>query len=1061
MARTGVERDADLLSSTVPGSPRLMLGEEQVEGDRNEEAPVRDGSNGRGRGMLMFTGPRVGPQWTFPWPGNAVGRGSGDPRSPSRVREEFEDAIELETAGSPKRARVQEVPDCGREGVEGQATAGTLRPLRIPAIDRLLGGGSRQLNVSLNGLSTSFFDPGGSQQRVTFDQLTDSEDHREAKRRERAERKRVREQEAKENVERRKEYDRLEQSRRQSQAELQSLDAQCGYINEQLNQLAAARDSCKDDNMALRYRLEYEERELEERMVARRIEAEMEGQQFEADRLSLEQEHDHLRRCTTELMAERSERLRQSEEMGEYIRNSNEAMLNDRDVLVSECARLETRRSMLEAVLSSGRDGSSDPVQVTGGMGGCAASTPKKGILKRGDYDPFVSDTAHDNVSDGVYRRRSGIAPGGGGMGGGSAGVGWNPGGDSSGTSDLVADERWRQQRDQNEVQLRQLQGHLTDRCRARLLEDAEQARALMGASGQGPPTAAEYAALCNGLLQAAHANGTLPGSLGDCLARNRVPQDGIPPPAYQDISSRGIRMGENRPRGRVAAGSNDPDPGGDPNDDDPPPRRTWPRRNESGQGGSGGRDPRQGGAAGGSGGAGDPGGGNGGGGPPDDDPDPDGPRQRKRPTRRSSMSARMQDHYENNPAIRDLGLDCYSRGADGSDVVDWSVKQVNRLRHGRMNAARMVAVVPKPYDGSRAWKDWFADFTDDMESNGWGPREALQQLLRCLREGPGKIAKDRWRRKYGAEGTYEQLVECASYALCHLVSADPMVAFRKRTQKPHESHRAFGLELQNLLERAKPNADFDDVDFLDELFSHFVQGLRDEQQAASAERAWTAEASLTDLFMAVETHNKKQGLLAGKVSGTSGIRTVDPPHVRTIECADDGEFEIVELEEEDGSISVVRLPVGNPERTFVPRKVWTPSRSTGAAGAGTERGTGVYARRQPWTALNAGRPAYPVRSATTTPEGDAKKESVPKSGVEKSGTGGTGLSASLTAELVEALVKQLRDTLSTPRLVDRATVRCFRCQQLGHYAGDCVAPLPAPRAAAVEEGMEIRDPGN
>ena len=68
---------------------------------------------------------------------------------------------------------------------------------------------------------------------------------------ERVVRKRIREEEVKENVERKKEYDRLEQCRRRSLAELESLDAQCVYINDQLNQLVIARDSCKDDDMAL------------------------------------------------------------------------------------------------------------------------------------------------------------------------------------------------------------------------------------------------------------------------------------------------------------------------------------------------------------------------------------------------------------------------------------------------------------------------------------------------------------------------------------------------------------------------------------------------------------------------------------------------------------------------------------------------------------------------------------------------------------------------------------------------------------------------------------------
>ena len=1092
----------------------------QQEAGDAPEVPVRDGSSGRGRGMLMFTDPSVGSQWTYPWPRNTdqSRRNEGDPRSPGRVREEFEDSEEVPKRSSPKRIKVvqkaQEVPACvGNAPVRNAntgASQGTDTP-RIPTVNRTTGESSRRLNLSLNALSTSVFNPGGSQNQVSFAQETEADNDR--TRRERSERKKARRDEAENSAEIQRVYDKLESNRRKSQAELEHLDAQCAHINEQLNQLALARDSSRDDNMVLKYQLEYEERELIEKLDARREEAEREEDQFEVTRRQREQEQDAIEHCTTELLAERNEQLRENAELRENIRQTNATMMADRECLVLECAKLEARRSILEGVVEASRLSCSRPnASIVPNMDTTAvdicASTPKAGILKRRDYDPFVSNTAHIHVSDGVYRRTNGVTPGGRDMG--SSRVGWEDeersiGNDSqgdgsthspptreddpvivssvtvnTGRSDPNPEERRRIAIQQSEVELRQLRTDLTAQCLDRFHADADRAREILqpnswldrdAVPSAGQPSAAASFEMCDRLLEAAHASGDLesrgipyrPPVRGD-----GGPPSGVPPPPYRDRYDRGREMGPNDgPRRIVASGSNDPDPGGDPDRGSPPPRSRDPRRDESGnrrpgnQGsgrggsGSGAGGGHGGGSGGGSGGPSGPGGGDDGNDPSDDEPDRGEPRRRKRPTRRSSMSARMQDHYENNPAIRDLGLDCYSRGADGSDVVDWSVKQVNRLRFGRMNAARMVAVIPKPYDGSRSWKDWFADFTDDMESNGWGPAEALQQLLRCLREGPGKLAKDRWRRKYGAEGTYAQLVECASYALCHLVCADPMVAFRKRTQKPQESHRAFGLELQNLLERAKPNADFDDVDFLDDLFSHFVRGLRDEQQSAAAERAWNAESSLTDLFMAIETHNKKRGLLAGKVPSVSAVRGT--------ESVRPDDFEVVEVEEEDGSISVVRFPVGGSGRKFIPRKTWPIGEEV--SGAVPSTGGASYVRRPPWTPTATPRPTYASRAPTVPNSGTAESAGIPKPVGEPKEAGAaltprSGAPTVIPAELVDAFVRQLRESLSVPRAIDRAMVRCFRCQQLGHYAGDCVAAQPT-RAAPVMEVENLQGSGN
>ena len=52
--------------------------------------------------------------------------------------------------------------------------------------------------------------------------------------------------------------------------------------------------------------------------------------------------------------------------------------------------------------------------------------------------------------------------------------------------------------------------------------------------------------------------------------------------------------------------------------------------------------------------------------------------------------------------------------------------------------------------------------------------------------------------------------------------------------------------------------------------------------------------------------------------------------------------------------------------------------------------------------------------------------------------------------------MKQVRATLSQPvgltEPIPCAMVKCFRCQKLGHYASECVVPVPVPRINAVGE---------
>ena len=118
-------------------------------------------------------------------------------------------------------------------------------------------------------------------------------------------------------------------------------------------------------------------------------------------------------------------------------------------------------------------------------------------------------------------------------------------------------------------------------------------------------------------------------------------------------------------------------------------------------------------------------------------------------------------------------------------------------------NSAKVQAIMPKPYLGLRPWKEWFSDFIEDMQCNGWSKVEATPHLARCLRGGPGRFAVTQWKDKYQGYGTFDQLVECASYLAGSIGQSDPMSDFRKRVQLPNETPRMYGLDLHNLLHLA------------------------------------------------------------------------------------------------------------------------------------------------------------------------------------------------------------------------------------------------------------------
>ena len=202
---------------------------------------------------------------------------------------------------------------------------------------------------------------------------------------------------------------------------------------------------------------------------------------------------------------------------------------------------------------------------------------------------------------------------------------------------------------------------------------------------------------------------------------------------------------------------------------------------------------------------------------------------------RRSTMSLGLQQVYDNNPCISSLGVDCYSTGTDGTEIIAWSIQQAKRLKVSK-NAARRVAKQIRGYDGKKPWKESYENFLEILECNGWGKDDSLAELICWLKDGPGKMAISQWRTTYGTRGTFDELVECASYLFGTLIAEDPMTTFRNRTQKPDESFKVYGLYLQDLLHKARPSWPYDAEYFIQELFSQYLKANSHEYCARTLE---------------------------------------------------------------------------------------------------------------------------------------------------------------------------------------------------------------------------------
>ena len=411
----------------------------------------------------------------------------------------------------------------------------------------------------------------------------------------------------------------------------------------------------------------------------------------------------------------------------------------------------------------------------------------------------------------------------------------------------------------------------------------------------------------------------------------------------------------------------------------------------------------------------------------------------RKQYNRRSSMSMAMQGVHDANPCIAGLGIDCCSKSMDGTEIMSWSISQGDRLR-GSRNAARRVAKIPRPYNGYRPWKEEYQGFLDDMESSGWNKEESLPHLVSWLKEGPGRVAVEQWRNEYGGHGSYDELLTCASYLFGSLVAEDPMAAFKRRTQKPKESHKVFGLELQSLLTRARPKCRFDDEYFLQDLFTTFIRGLRDPDHTRVAYEAWKDGTSLVDLFLEIDSYDKKKRLLAGDMP-SQRVSVIDMRTTNDNEQSDDNSEHTDSSSGDEENIGAIG---GDPR--YASKDRYRKSNSDKYRKDGNSDkykkdsryvksdGRDYKTKRENWRQEEPKVKVTPVPVSITVP-------TVPV------------LSQIDTNAQTQLMLKNLEEKMDRmnnyrPRYpgVDKSERPCYRCQVKGHYSRECTAPHPIPR---------------
>ena len=147
----------------------------------------------------------------------------------------------------------------------------------------------------------------------------------------------------------------------------------------------------------------------------------------------------------------------------------------------------------------------------------------------------------------------------------------------------------------------------------------------------------------------------------------------------------------------------------------------------------------------------------------------------------------------------------------------------------------------------------------------------------------------------------------------------------------------------------------------------------------------------MVDLFLAIDQFDKKKRLLSGFVQTTSKVSAVQNSSSNYVESSSDDSEE---------------------ERIASYKEEW--------------KGKKRWVKREPERKTEGEKPKKDTEKPASKPEGDANP----------------------TVNKLEEMMKEMKGMMEQRRKprTDRATVKCFRCQAMGHYASECVAEKPIYR---------------
>ena len=245
----------------------------------------------------------------------------------------------------------------------------------------------------------------------------------------------------------------------------------------------------------------------------------------------------------------------------------------------------------------------------------------------------------------------------------------------------------------------------------------------------------------------------------------------------------------------------------------------------------------------------------------------------------RMNMSPSDREKYERNPAIAAMGLDAVPR------LTEELTDRCRFMDFGDVrapDAARLKAIVPKPFTGKPAWRKWLKRFQNITLANQYTNQQALVVLKEALSEGPGELALQRF-EDFG-DGTLKSLIEQATHVLVKIGEQDPRGQLNSRAQKPDEAVRVFGFAIVDLVAELYQGCRPDAPVVIQEATTRFVSGIRDPGCQAYLREKWEPEISMAELFDFADVYAAKKAVFPMMGAASVGIQNAGSEGA--VECA-------------------------------------------------------------------------------------------------------------------------------------------------------------------------------